>query len=745
MITKINHIKNFGVFKNFQGNSIPDFKTFNLIYGWNYSGKTTLSRMFRCFEKKEIHVDYADGSFEVADENRKYDQSLADTPVLRVFNADFIKDNLKWDQDHFEPIFLLGQENIDLQDQLQKLTLTLTDHRERSDKIRSTRTWQQKSLNTALTDQARTIGQLLGLRNFDRTSLMQLIESIKPGWDKHILDDTVFHQFKGQALSNEEKPIINNIEIAVASIESLSNDVAKLLGWTSDSKKIEALINNSELSRWVDEGRKFHQHTSDCQFCGQQLPPDLITQINNHFSEEFDKFKLSANELYKTLVASEIRLDESKLNEILFYPTYKEAFIKEKIQLDLVIEKYNTYIQALLADLRRKLDKPFDILNTTNEPLEAIDISGATKAVNKTIEQNNLLTTNFQIEKANAILKIKTHLAAEFAKKQKYVETQKELKEANQELEAINEMMEKINVEMLLIQNKLSETVKGAEQINSFLKQFFGKDDIHIDATEDKKFKLLRGTIPARNLSEGEKTAIAFAYFITKLSEKNLKLRDTIIYIDDPISSLDANHLFNIFAFIKSQFYEFDKSGNPKHVCKCMQLFISTHNLEFHYLLADWFGKMPKYCAFYHIERHFNPAKDESTIKEGTWKLGKFKSEYLYLFSLMHAFQQNPSLDFDNYYHLPNIMRRFTETYLNFKFQSVTNIDENIAELITDPIECERARKFMHYYSHALSTNKFMRNTDLQESQAVMASLLNAVERHDPIHYRSLIEKLKEA
>lgn len=57
MITKVNKIKDFGVFKNFNSNFLSEFKTFNLIYGWNYSGKTTLSRVFRCLEKGQLHND----------------------------------------------------------------------------------------------------------------------------------------------------------------------------------------------------------------------------------------------------------------------------------------------------------------------------------------------------------------------------------------------------------------------------------------------------------------------------------------------------------------------------------------------------------------------------------------------------------------------------------------------------------------------------------------------------------------
>src|SRR5690606_19804713 len=168
---------------------------------------------------------------------------------------------------------------------------------------------------------------------------------------------------------------------------------------------------------------------------------------------------------------------------------------------------------------------------------------------------------------------------------------------------------------------------------------------VQIKPTTDKKFQLLRGTVIARNLSEGEKTAISFAYFTAKLEEQNNKLSDTIIYIDDPISSLDSNHLFNIYSFIKKTFYEFklDPGTNKKvHTAKCKQLFISTHNFDFHNLVFDWFKGLKKdNQAYWIIERHKNSHKEESVIKQNGNVLTSFNSEYAYLFSLLHNFQTN--------------------------------------------------------------------------------------------------------
>ncbi|MDP9229878.1 MAG: AAA family ATPase [Bacteroidota bacterium] len=87
MFLKVNKIKDFGVFRNFSWHvAIPEFKQFNLIYGWNYSGKTTFSRMFRCLELSALHENYLAATFELEDElGNKYDHAFAAPPIIRVF------------------------------------------------------------------------------------------------------------------------------------------------------------------------------------------------------------------------------------------------------------------------------------------------------------------------------------------------------------------------------------------------------------------------------------------------------------------------------------------------------------------------------------------------------------------------------------------------------------------------------------------------------------------------------------
>ncbi len=126
ILKRINRLNNFGVFKNYRRTGdIEDFKKLNIIYGWNYSGKTTLSRVVDCFNEKKIIDDYNQANFEILDNNRKIfnkDNLSEFTSPVRVFNSDFLKNNLKWDGESFNPVLLLGEESIEKEREIEKLS-----------------------------------------------------------------------------------------------------------------------------------------------------------------------------------------------------------------------------------------------------------------------------------------------------------------------------------------------------------------------------------------------------------------------------------------------------------------------------------------------------------------------------------------------------------------------------------------------------------------------------------------------
>jgi len=93
MIKKID-IQNFGLFNDYKwtsnigaDSSADVFKRINIIYGRNYSGKTTLSRIFRWIETGNINERYSTCQFSMTDENRNVisDKKLECTNKIRVY------------------------------------------------------------------------------------------------------------------------------------------------------------------------------------------------------------------------------------------------------------------------------------------------------------------------------------------------------------------------------------------------------------------------------------------------------------------------------------------------------------------------------------------------------------------------------------------------------------------------------------------------------------------------------------
>ncbi|MBB1195110.1 RloC protein, partial [Flavobacterium sp. SOK18b] len=68
MITKID-IDKFGLFENYKWDTFigrnETFRRLNIIYGRNYSGKTTLSRILNSIFNQKLPLNYENGKFTV--------------------------------------------------------------------------------------------------------------------------------------------------------------------------------------------------------------------------------------------------------------------------------------------------------------------------------------------------------------------------------------------------------------------------------------------------------------------------------------------------------------------------------------------------------------------------------------------------------------------------------------------------------------------------------------------------------
>jgi wobble nucleotide-excising tRNase len=734
MITKVNRIRDFGVFRNFSWQAaIPDFKQFNLIYGWNYSGKTTLSRVFRCFELAALHENYLAATFELEDgDGNKFDQAFTTPPVIRVFNSDFIRKNLQWENENIEPIFMLGEENAELQTNLTNKKSEIETAEANLATAKFATQTKSNSIEQKLTDKARTTSEFYSWRNFTKTQFRPYVDEVKDNPSANTLTAEEFEKNKSQALPSEIKPRLNTISFAVSELTTFKSAVEAILHKQVTAKTIQKLLDNIPLGNWVETGKKLHEGKTICEYCENTISDSRIEELNNHFSKDYDNLKLSISEKTKELESALIKLAQPLSEATSFYTDIQAGYTTAKTNIETEMSNYNSAINSLIADLKSKQEKPFDKLEIRAITDNNAALKSSVTAINATIEKNNQRTEEFDIEKNAAIEKLKYHYAAEFELTENYSQTLADIASERIAQQVSEGSILILKGEKLAIENQLSETVKGAEQVNDYLKIFFGKDDIKIEATPDNKFKLLREGHEAKNLSEGEKTAIAFAYFTAKIEERNNKITETIIYIDDPISSLDSNHLFNLYSFIKNKFVT------------SKQLFISSHNFEFFNLLKEWFLSNKEIKkdnrAMFLIERPNNAAVRDAEIKTIHKLLVDFKSEYHYLFWLIHCFKTTPSTDFYQLYNLPNLMRRYLEAFLGFKVPKHIGLESKLEFLIDDSVVRDRVLKFIHHYSHGNSLSRALNFPDLQECTDIVTIVIDAVESKDKIHFDSLVE-----
>ncbi len=96
-IKKILEIKNVGVFSNFSWSpTCQEFKKYNFFYGWNYSGKTTLSGLFKSLENKKIHSDFPELKFKLRTDKRGLtEKDISRDFNIRVFNEEFVSENFR--------------------------------------------------------------------------------------------------------------------------------------------------------------------------------------------------------------------------------------------------------------------------------------------------------------------------------------------------------------------------------------------------------------------------------------------------------------------------------------------------------------------------------------------------------------------------------------------------------------------------------------------------------------------------
>lgn len=783
MINKISKLKNFGIFHEFSWKTeLPEFKKYNLIYGWNRSGKTTISRVFASCEKKcvfdkEKFKQYPEnGEFEIKTSDNstlKCSDVASNTLPIKVFNKDFIEDNISFDcSTPCSPIVYVSEEDIESKKQLEKLKADKISLNKAHTDAKKNKVAKEDVKSNFLIGLGREIANVLFDKSYNKTKAESKIKSV--GVDN----------FKGKILTEENKRIFETtskseaktIQIALSKLppvdfSSLYQQVKSILDKKVVSELLERLKDpedkdgglDEELNNWVKQGFEIHKSRNQfkkCLFCENELSSDLFESLSKHFSNDYENLQSSINFLI-TALKKDIGINISETNNELYPELLKDYGTKAK-RYNEIIKTQNDWIGNAVMLLEQKYINPFDpdIPEMAEAPEKYTDLlNNIIDELNEIISNHNEKVNNHSTEVKNAREKLELHTIATALLEQDYKKYASDLDEAETKEKEALDAVNKNNEDIIKLENKTSNIGKAIIKINKHLKEFFGREEIILELDSDKKgYIIKRDGQLAKNLSEGEKTAIAFSYFIVKVEEKEFKIKDGIIFIDDPISSFDTNFIYHCFSLICTHFKD---AG---------QLFISTHNFHLFNLVKEWFitknnhirkdneklkstgkAEKPIPCDFFMIENFTESDIRKAKIVELDHTLRNYRSEYHFLFSRLNIFK-DVDLAYADFYTIGNVARRFFDIFADFKIPDSRDqkqkMEAIVKELNKDKMEIDKisdsdwnkAYKLVNEFSHNSDPTSSIEHKDKSESKDAINILLNIVQKSDPKHYEILLK-----
>ena len=761
ILKNIKAIKDFGIFSSYAHyTELPDFARYNLIYGWNGTGKTTLTRLLRCFEKEEIYPDFSNGIFSI----ERTDAGMAVltnmgldalSGRLKVFNRDFIDENLDLDikrDGKAKPVAHVGKANIEKSEKLKELKKdikTAGDAKDVKHGQGEAKKAELEKLTSAIGSEIKAATQTARkdiYKNYNKAN-------VKTAYDAGAVQDITLppeeiEKLKA-AISSENKAEISFAPPVYLDLKALQAEIAGILvTQILADETIERLKDNPAIELWVKEGLGVHNHKAGkpCEFCGNQFTQQRLEELTKHFSGERQKFLDTADLKITAIREQKAALASISLpNQAEFFSEFLDDYKAAVPALNNAGHDAGIFLDKMNAELEAKKKNPYgrmEIAGETQETLDALkaDFLKKQSDIQTIIAKHNKKVTDFDASIQADKEKLEQHFLNTWQAEYRAVEV--EISTLTAEFDAAVAAHKKLEDDKDAIEKEIQETRIACETINGHLRDYLGHDEIQFEDFKEGYLIKRNGEV-ARNLSEGEKTAIAFVYFINSLKD-NFNPATSVIVIDDPISSLDANNMHHAFHSMVA------------HTKEAGQLFVFTHNFSFLRKLKQWFKAAKTYeeieAGYFQLVCTQNAAgKRMSRITKLDQLLKNYDSEYHYLFKLLidcdNRRAANDVIAYEELYPLVNAGRKILETFLDFKYPSnpdkfsqLKNAKIQTTGEVFEPVKTELLYGLLNDGSHAgFDTGGFdtFRNSPEIIKRAI-ETLLDFIEAIDPVHYQNL-------
>lgn len=376
----------------------------------------------------------------------------------------------------------------------------------------------------------------------------------------------------------------------------------------SSESRLSGLIAKLGNADWVAEGQGF-AHTEDCPFCQQTLPPDFKAELAKLLEGE-RQTQVNRIALLVSSYSTSLEALHARAQLIGGEPLAQDSGFA------LAWSELHARLSANLAAMQKKERQPADIVSI--DPADAEPLVKAIALINDSIEDFNARIRDRKGEKGR-IERMFFQLLhySQVQAYEKHDGQMKLLREAETKVRTdLEDRKErrKLNEEQLGELRRLQKGIDASiEAINSRLKSL-GIEAFEIQRKDgdQRLYCLHRPGVPdcsTETLSEGEKTLIAFLYFMESIKgshdeHENIDPAKTIVAIDDPISSLSQNFVYDIATMIVR---ELTKPKDRPVLAK--QVIVLTHNLFFfHELIRQHAGgslaKAGNHCGLLRVVKN---------------------------------------------------------------------------------------------------------------------------------------------
>lgn len=576
MLKKIISIRNVGKFADYSCHGDVELRQLSIIYADNGRGKTTLATILRSLKLREgsliegrrtlgtsgePRVELLLDDSTVTFEDSKWDGDLAD---LEVFDEAFIAENVysgsQVSHNHKRNLhrFVIGVQGVELARKADRLDgANRTKAGEIRDKERKIRKYIAGSIK---------VSDFVDLQPPPEGAIAEKEREVEALEDA----EKIAEKSMLKPISLPAIPLIELKDLLAASVATVSREAAQRV-----QEHIAHCMDDSG-ENWLESGLGYIEDNS-CPFCGQSLADnDLLEAYQAYFDEAYQDFKegivefsertrqlLSEDRILavRGRIASNDELSEFWQDQVdAQYPDLefgtviqqpwqnlrqnlvrvleqKAAAPLEELKLDKSLEKaievYSSRSQAAVDDYNQTLDRANELIESKKRETEAGDLA-QTRTELENLE-NRRTRHKPEVDKLcreyEELCEEKEDLEREKAQAKSNLDQY-----ADEIIEdygpSLNEHLCRCGTGFRIIE--LSRNYLGGKPRTDYCIRINGESvnlggaDTPVD---EPSFK--------NTLSSGDKSALAFAFFITKLKQDPDREKK-IVVIDDPASSLDA-------------------------------------------------------------------------------------------------------------------------------------------------------------------------------------------------------------